>query len=62
MLEDKERDYLEKRRVALLAEVDAIEEYLEMPKTSDMRKWAKEQGYYQLTQTQENDKISQQTI
>ena len=49
-----ERKYLEQLRVALLAEVDAIEEYLGMIKTSDIRRWAKDKGYYGIIR--ESDK------
>ena len=43
---DRERELKKKERVALLMQVDAIEEFLDMPKTSDIRQWAKEKGYY----------------
>ena len=36
-----------KQREALLNQVEAIEEYLGMAKTSDMRRFAKECGYYE---------------
>ena len=58
VINTKERSYLEKRRTALLAEVDAIEEYLDMPKTSDMRDWAKKHGYYVLTQNEKDDTLN----
>ena len=40
------RQMKEKERVALLLMVDAIEEFLDMPKTSDIRRFAKDNGYY----------------
>jgi hypothetical protein len=46
MITPEERRKLEKERDALLAQVDAIEEYLEMPRTADIRRFAKEKGYY----------------
>lgn len=52
----KERDYLTLRRTALLAEVDAIEEYLDMVKTSDVRRWAKDHGAYEVLALCEKDK------
>jgi hypothetical protein len=42
------RNIYVKQREALLFQVDAIEEYLGiMPKTSDIRRFAKEHGYYE---------------
>jgi hypothetical protein len=43
---DRERELKKKERVALLMQVDAIEEFLDMPKTSEIRQWAKEKGFY----------------
>jgi hypothetical protein len=36
-----------KQRDALLKHVDAIEEYLGIPKTADIRRFAKGNGYYE---------------
>jgi hypothetical protein len=41
------RNIYVKQREALLLQVDAIEEYLGMAKTSDIRRFAKEHGYYE---------------
>jgi hypothetical protein len=41
------RNIYVKQREALLLQVDAIEEYLGMAKTSDIRRFAKENGYYE---------------
>jgi hypothetical protein len=43
----KLRGVLIKQREALLKQVDAIEEYLGIAKTSDIRRFAKEHGYYE---------------
>ena len=43
---DETRQMKEKERQALLLMVDAIEEFLDMPKTSDIRRLAKENGDY----------------
>jgi hypothetical protein len=40
------REQKKKERVALLMQVDAIEEFLDMPKTSEIRAYAKEHGFY----------------
>jgi len=48
MISKEEERKLLKERQALLAQVDAIEEYLSIPKTSDMRRFAKEKGFYEL--------------
>ena len=45
---EAEERKLKKERQALLAQVDAIEEYLNIPKTSDMRRFAKEKGFYEI--------------
>jgi len=42
----KERELKRKERDALLQMVEAIEDYLDMPKTSDIRRFAKDNGYY----------------
>jgi hypothetical protein len=47
VLEQKRiREQKKKERVALLMQVDAIEEFLDMPKTSEIRAYAKEHGFY----------------
>jgi len=51
---DEERKRLLKDRQALLLRVDGIEEYLEMPRTSEMRAWARENGY--CDKIKDNDK------
>ena len=43
---DETRQMKEKERMALLLMVDAIEEFLDMPKTSDIRRLAKENRDY----------------
>ena len=43
---DETRQMKEKKRQALLLMVDAIEEFLDMPKTSDIRRLAKENRDY----------------
>jgi hypothetical protein len=43
---EKDREQKRKERTALLAMVDAIEEYLDMPKTSEIRQFAKDNGFY----------------
>ena len=43
---DETRQMKEKERQALLLMVDAIEEFLDMPKTSDIRRLAKENRDY----------------
>ena len=48
MISKEEEKKLKKERQALLAQVDAIEEYLDIPKTSDMRRFAKEKGFYEI--------------
>ena len=45
-IQDKERELKRKERDALLQMVDALEDYLDMPKTSDIRRFAKDNGYY----------------
>jgi len=44
---EEERKHLNTRQ-ALLAQVDAIEEYLNIKKTSDMRRFAKDKGFYEI--------------
>ena len=44
--QDKERELKRKERDALLQLVDALEFYLDMPKTSDIRRFAKDHGFY----------------
>jgi hypothetical protein len=41
------REQKKKERIALLMQVDAIEEFLDMPKTSEIRAYAKEHGFYE---------------
>ncbi len=48
MISKEEERKLKKERQALLAQVDAIEEYLGMVKTSDVRRFAKEKGFYEV--------------
>ena len=50
MISPEEERKLKKEREALLNQVDAIEEYLGIQKTSDMRKFAKEHGFYEMKQ------------
>ena len=45
-IQDKERELKRKERDALLQMVDALEDYLDMPKTSDIRQFAKDHGFY----------------
>lgn len=45
---DKERKLKKRERQALLMQVDAIEEFLDMPKTSDIRQFAKDHGFYDI--------------
>ena len=45
-IQDKERELKRKERDAFLQLVDAIEEYLDMPKTSEIRRFAKDNGFY----------------
>lgn len=44
----KERELKKRERQALLMRVDAIETYLDMPRTSEMRQFAKEHGFYDI--------------
>ena len=43
---EKECELKKRERQALLMMVDAIEEYLDMPRTSEIRQFAKDNGYY----------------
>ena len=44
----KERELKKRERQALLMRVDAIETYLDMPRTSEMRQFAKDKGFYDI--------------
>ena len=44
----KERELKKRERQALLMRVDAIETYLDMPRTSEMRAFAKDKGFYDI--------------
>ena len=48
IISEEEKRKLLKERQALLAQVDAIEEYLCILKTSSMRRFAKEKGFYEI--------------
>ena len=51
----KEREQKKRERQALLMMVDAIEEYLDMPKTSEMRAFAKARGFYDIYDIMANE-------